>query len=159
MVMQVEVVRSARRRKTVQARQVNGVLRVSIPATMTKADEAHWVQEMVRRMERHATTESIDIKRKADQLARRYSLPRAKKVSWVHNQASRWGSCTPGDGTVRISSRMVGYPDWVLSYVLVHELAHMAEPNHSARFWRLVNRYPMAERARGFLIAKGLEEG
>ena len=51
-VVQVEVVRSPRRRKTVQAREVNGVLRVSIPASMTKADEEHWVAEMLRRMQR-----------------------------------------------------------------------------------------------------------
>ncbi|MST35199.1 metal-dependent hydrolase, partial [Acidimicrobiaceae bacterium USS-CC1] len=67
--MRVEVVRSPRRRKTVQAREVNGVLRVSIPATMTKADEERWVQEMVRRMARRAATEAVDLGRRAEELA------------------------------------------------------------------------------------------
>ena len=68
--------------------------------------------------------------------------------------SSRWGSCTPGDGSIRVSTRLAPFPAWVLDYVLVHELAHLAAPDHSPRFWALVNRYPMAERARGYLIAK-----
>jgi predicted metal-dependent hydrolase len=42
-------------------------------------------------------------------------------------------------------------PDWVLDYVLLHELAHLVVPSHNSLFWNLVARYPRAERARGFL--------
>jgi predicted metal-dependent hydrolase len=48
-------------------------------------------------------------------------------------------------------------PEYVVDYVLVHELAHLIEPSHDARFWALVARYPRAERARGFL--EGVEVG
>lgn len=153
----VEVVRSPRRRKTVQARVVDGVLRVSIPATMTAADEAHWVAEMARRVARKQRSAGVDVARRAATLADRYGLPQPASVRWVDNQSARWGSCTPAVGTVRLSRRLAGYPAWVLDYVLVHELAHLVEPNHSPAFWALVNRYPKAERARGFLIAKGDE--
>jgi broad specificity phosphatase PhoE/predicted metal-dependent hydrolase len=156
-VKKVEVVRSPRRRKTVQAREVNGVLRVSIPATMTKADEAHWVAEMIRRMERRTAANDVDLARRADQLAARYRLRRPTSIRWVNNQEWRWGSCTPGDGAIRISTRLAGEPMWVLDYVIVHELAHLHLARHNAAFWSLVNRYPHAERARGFLIARGLE--
>ncbi len=157
--MKVEVVRSARRRKTVQARQVGGVLRVSIPASMTVADEERWVAEMVRRMERRAASNAIDLDARAWALADRYGLPRPAAIRWVDNQEWRWGSCTPSDGTIRISSRLVGEPGWVLDYVILHELAHLVAPRHDGRFWALVNRYPRAERARGFLMARGLEAG
>jgi hypothetical protein len=47
-------------------------------------------------------------------------------------------------------------PEYVVDYVLVHELVHLLEPGHDARFWSLVARYPRAERARGFL--EGVEQ-
>ena len=72
-------------------------------------------------------------------------------VRWVTNQNGRWGSCTPADGTIRISHRIQEMPDWVIDYVLLHELAHLVVPSHNARFWELVGRYPKAERARGYL--------
>jgi predicted metal-dependent hydrolase len=58
---------------------------------------------------------------------------------------------------VRISTRVAAFPSWVLDYVIVHEIAHLVVPGHDARFWALVDQYPRAERAKGFLIAKGLE--
>ena len=72
-------------------------------------------------------------------------------VRWVTNQNGRWGSCTPADRTIRISHRIQDMPDWVIDYVLLHELAHLVEANHGPRFWALVDTYPRAERAKGFL--------
>jgi predicted metal-dependent hydrolase len=157
MAMEVEVVRSARRRKTVQARLVGGVLQVSIPARVSKAEEERWVREMVGRFERKRATEPIDVAARAEVLAVRHGLPRASSVRWVDNQVWRWGSCTPADRSIRVSSRVADFPTWVLDAVLMHELAHLAEPGHGPAFWAIANRYPRMERARGFLIAKGLE--
>ena len=155
--MNVVVVRSAKRKKTVEARHVDGVLRVSIPAAMSRAEEQRWVAEMVRRMERRTAASVVDLTERAERLAARYDLPMPRSIRWSDNQQWRWGSCTPGDGTIRISSRLTKEPSWVLDYVIVHELAHLAVPAHNAKFWSIVGRYPKAERARGFLIARGLE--
>ena len=155
--MKVEVVRSARRRKTVQARKVGDVLRVSIPATMTVAEEQRHVAQMVRRMERRAGSAAVDLVSRAAALASAYGFPTPASIRWVDNQEWRWGSCTPLDGTIRISSRLAAEPAWVLDYVIVHELAHLLVPGHSQVFWALVGRYPRTERARGFLLARGME--
>jgi predicted metal-dependent hydrolase len=153
----VEVVRSPKRRKTVQARLVDGVVRVSIPARMSKAEEEKWVAEMVGRFSRRRSTEPIDLSARAEVLATRYGLPQPTSIRWVDNQEWRWGSCTPADRSIRLSTRLGGFPSWVVDYVLVHELAHLLVGGHGRDFWELVNRYPKTERARGFLIAKGLD--
>ena len=149
----VEVVRSKRRRKTVQALQRGEVLHISIPASMSRAEEQHWVGVMVKRMQRRAQADAVDLARRARDLCAAYDLPRPVSVRWVDNQQARWGSCTPSDGAIRLSSRLAAFPRWVLDYVLVHELAHLAVFGHGPEFHALVDRYPLAERARGFLMA------
>ncbi len=152
--LQVEVVRSARRRKTVQASIVDGVLRVAIPAHLSVAEEERWVRELRARVLRKRSTAGVDLCARAARLAERHGLPAPAGIEWSGRQQSRWGSCTVGSGRIRISSRLAESPRWVLDYVIVHELAHLAVPGHTAEFWALVNRYPLTERARGYLIAK-----
>jgi hypothetical protein len=156
--MKVEVVRSRKRRKTVQARQVGDVLRVSVPATLTRSEEEMWVSEMLRRVELRQSRGEIDLNERARALSAKFALASPKEIRWVDNQRFRWGSCTPGDGTIRISSRLAKEPSWVLDYVIVHELAHLHVRGHGEAFWDLVDRYPLMERARGFLIARGVED-
>jgi predicted metal-dependent hydrolase len=155
--MPFEVIRSPKRRKTVQARLVGGVVQVLIPARLTTAEEQRWVAEMVGRFQRKAVVEPIDLAARAEVLALRYGLPQPASIRWVDNQEWRWGSCTPADRTIRLSKRLGGFTGWVVDYVIVHELAHLSVAGHGRDFWALVNRYPKTERARGFLIAKGMD--
>jgi predicted metal-dependent hydrolase len=154
----VEIVRSRRRRKTVEAQMVDGVIRVSVPATMSKAEEDEYVAYLVTRLERKYRSEHVDLGQRAAQLARTYHLPRARSVRWSSSQRSRWGSCSIASGDIRISTRLADCPGWVLDYVLVHELAHLVVADHGPRFDRLVARFPKAERARGYLLAKDLDD-
>ena len=152
--MEVTVIRSAKRRKTAQARMVDGVLEVRIPARASKAEERRLVEVFRRRYERAGAAEAIDLAARARTLARRFDLPRPREIRWVSNQEHRWGSCTPSTGTVRISDRMASFPTWVIDHVIVHELAHLVESGHGPAFDALVARNPLAERAEGYLIAK-----
>ncbi len=152
--MNIEVVTSTRRRKTVQARLVDGVLRIAMPAHLSPTEQEHWVDVMRRRFELRLESTAIDLSARARTLARRHGLSIPTTITWSDRQNTRWGSCTPAEGTVRISRRVAPFPGWVLDYVIVHELAHLDESDHGAAFWQLVNRYPLAERAQGYLIAK-----
>lgn len=152
----VEVRRSRRRRRTVSAYREHDKVVVLIPARMTRAEEREWVATMVARLERSERRRRPDdeaLAARAAELSRRYLAGRATPtvVRWVDNQNSRWGSCTPVDRSIRLSSRLRGMPSWVVDYVLLHELAHLIEPGHDARFWALVDRFPRAERAKGYL--------
>jgi predicted metal-dependent hydrolase len=152
--MNVEVTRSHRRKKTVQARLVDGVLRIAIPGHLSPAEEAHWVEMMQKRFAARTDSNRIDLRARAKALAATYSLDEPANILWSDRQTTLWGSCSTATGRIRISRRVAGFPEWVVDYVIVHELAHLQNPTHDRAFWVLVNRFPMAERARGYLIAK-----
>jgi len=156
---QVEVRRSARRRRTVSAYRDGNKIVVLMPARVTRADERRLVAEMVdlvtRREANRSRIRSGDaaLLRRSAELSARYLDGRAEPLSvrWVGNMRSRWGSCTMADRTIRLSDRLRSMPAWVIDYVLLHELAHLLVPGHGPDFWRWVNRYPRTERARGYL--------
>lgn len=129
---------------------------VLIPASMSKRDEVTWVQDMVARLERserRRRPSDDQLLARARALNDEYlgGLAVPESVRWVGNQRTRWGSCTPGERSIRLSERLQGMPGWVVDYVIVHELTHLIEPRHDARFWAWVDRYPHAERAKGYL--------
>lgn len=153
---EVEVRRSRRRRRTVSAYRDGERIVVLIPATMSKRDEATWVADMVARVQRQEKRRhrsDDDLMARARRLDDLYlgGLARPGSVRWVTNQQSRWGSCTPGDRSIRLSARLQKVPGWVVDYVLVHELSHLIEPGHTPEFWAWVDRYPRADKAKGYL--------
>ncbi len=132
---------------------VDGTLILRIPAAFSAQQERHWIQKMAERFERRSALEGPDPMARAMALAEKFGLGKPASVRWSENQNFRWGSCTPATASIRLSARLARLPDWVVDYVIVHELAHLSQPNHQRPFWDLVERYPLTERARGFLIA------
>ena len=152
----VEVRRSKRRRRTVSAYREGDRIVVLIPASLSRRQEAEWVETMVARVEKaeaRRRPSDDELMRRATSLSHSWLDGRAvpASVRWVDNQRSRWGSCTPVDRSIRLSSRLRDMPAWVVDYVLVHELAHLLESGHDAHFWAWVDRYPHAERAKAWL--------
>lgn len=159
----IEIVRSSNRSKTVSAELQNGVLVVRAPAKMSDTELQPVIDKLRRRLEkrvRPTPQTDLDLEKRAQALNRRYFNGRLhwQSIRYVENQTTLYGSCTPANGTIRISNRLATMPTWVRDYVIVHELAHLQEANHGPRFWKLVNRYALTERARGYLMAIGLEE-
>lgn len=159
----VIIVRSRRRKKTIQTKYGEGKLWIYLPAGMPPNEEQKWVNRMMERNERWKRKQSLTkndqwLTQRAQKLNKQYfDGALSFSIKFVENQQSRFGSCTSVDRTIRISDRVKTMPPWVQDYVIMHELAHLIYADHSKKFWEMVNHYPFAERAKGYLIAKGAD--
>ncbi|AWB81431.1 metal-dependent hydrolase [Corynebacterium yudongzhengii] len=154
----IEVIRSAKRRKTVQARLEGDTVVVRIPARMSRAEEKEAVAEIVAKLRRkthNAAPSNAELEARARRLNDKLLDGRARisSIRWVSNQNTRWGSCSTATGDIRISDRLKKVPDYVLDSVVVHELVHTFIPGHTREFHAWADRAPQAERARGYLEA------
>ncbi|MFT3877889.1 MAG: M48 family metallopeptidase [Propioniciclava sp.] len=157
-----EVRSSQRRTRTMTAFRENGKLIVVVPAHMTDRQRRELIPGLVRRFldkesRQKAPRADTELTARAQELYRAYVARHtdqpepAMGVRWVSNMSQRWGSCTVGSGEIRISDRLKSMPEWVVDYVLLHEVTHFVEREHSDRFWQIVNSHTESPRARGFL--------
>lgn len=156
------VVRSPRRRRTITAVRKNGLIEIHIPARTSKREEAKVVPEMIalvlaRESKLRRTDEALVAI--AQELLARY-LPEFDEsptsITW-RKMRDRWGSCTTIDRTIRISDRLNGAPEFVLDWVIFHELIHLRVPDHGKAFYALLSRFPENQRAEAYL--DGYEAG
>lgn len=156
----VEVKRSKRAKRNVTAYRDNDKTIVTVPTRMAKRDIDAYVVELVNRLddrdERTSSQESLE--QRARVLSKKYlgqdlfdthKVP--VKIRWVTNQNSRWGSCTPDEGSIRLSHRMQRMPSYVIDSVIVHELIHLLVTDHSPEFYELMNKFPQHEKAKAYL--------
>lgn len=161
--MDVRIIRSPKRKKTVSAKLCGDELLIHLPSGLSESEESRWVEKMSRRMDKRMQKREPDsdaLVKRASELNLRYFSGKLKinSIKYVTNQNSVFGSCTPIRGTIRISHHVAKMPQWVKDYLIIHEIAHLVHPDHSRSFWDVVNKYQYTERARGYLIAKGMEE-
>jgi predicted metal-dependent hydrolase len=153
----VRIVASRRRRRTVAARLRSGVLELLVPDWMPHAERERWAEEMRRRIERRMVrTRPSDEKlaARARVLNDRHFGGRLRWTSIAYTELTHlWGSCTFTTGAIRIAARAASLPDWVIDYLVVHELSHLEHSDHGPAFHEMENRYPLTERARGYLMA------
>ncbi len=156
------VIRSARRKRGISAIRQNGLIEIHIPDRMTRREEYEVVPEMIGlllRREAKAKRGNDVLEQRAMQLLHEF-LPdfheRPASITW-RGMRERWGSCTTVDRTIRISDRLNGAPDFVLSAVLFHELIHLRVADHGQDFYDLLARYPDLARAEAWL--EGFEAG
>lgn len=118
-------------------------------------------KQLIRQQRRTTRRTDADLDERARVINRRFfnSELTWSSIRWVGNMHSRLGSCTnngPTDGHIRISQRIHDWPQWVVDYVIAHELAHRRYDHHGPDFWGYLRScYPHTERALGFIQGIG----
>jgi predicted metal-dependent hydrolase len=168
-------VRHPRARRYVVSVRDDGGVRVTLPrwgslreARAFLSEQQWWIDRQRRRLETARATMPVvpePVKREAWARGKRELPPRllelaaglglaVSRVS-VRNQKWRWGSCSR-KGHVCLNWRLVDAPDWVRDYVMIHELMHLRQMNHSRKFWKLVaDACPGYQSARRWLRENG----
>ncbi len=159
---EVKVIRNSRRRRSISAYREHGSIIIQVPARLSNSKIQEVIPEMVEKILSREAREKLSDKEllnRANHLLDIY-LPEFKvrpaSVTW-RQMNERWGSCTTVDRTIRISDRLSGAPQYVLDYLLVHELIHLEIADHGEAFTELLSRFTDSDRANSFL--EGYEAG
>jgi predicted metal-dependent hydrolase len=161
---EVEVRASAKRKKTGTAHWSGSRIVVQIPARLKGKERTRFVDDLVERLLTQRPQNAAgdaSLEERARVLAALYvDGVEAASVRWVTNQRRRWASCSPASREIRVSSRLRQCPEWVIDAVLVHELSHLIEADHSPAFYEIANRHPRQHECElfldGFALGLGL---
>ncbi|MCX5698911.1 MAG: M48 family metallopeptidase [Candidatus Omnitrophica bacterium] len=159
--MEVKIIRSQRRRRWISARLVNDLLLINAPLALSQERLDKIISGFKLKFARKKLKTELDKEKNLSDLAsalnQKYFDNKLKidSIEYATNQNSRFGCCNYRAAKIRISHKIGLMPKWVRKYVLMHEMAHLIQPNHSQAFWDIVSRYKLTERARGYLMAAG----
>jgi hypothetical protein len=168
--IQVDLRRDKRLKKTSRwERLPDGKLLLRIPHRLPRYKVSSLLEQIANQLDKttiiHAQRTDSDLQQRAELINQKHfnGSIQWNAIRWVSNMQSRLGSCTRGgstDGQIRISNKIKIWPDWVVDYVIAHELMHRRHPNHSDAFWNeLRAAYPLTEQARGFIHGVGFAAG
>jgi predicted metal-dependent hydrolase len=153
----VRIVASRKRRSTVSARLRSGVLELLVPAWMPTMERERWAEVMRRRLGRQRERARPSDERLHERALALNERLFGGRLSWTSigfaDMQHLWGSCTFTNGAIRIARRAATLPAWVVDYLIVHELAHLEHSDHGPAFHEMETRYPLSERAKGYLMA------
>jgi predicted metal-dependent hydrolase len=138
--MEVKVIRSPDRKKTIQARMVGDTLVVHLPLGLHREEERKIIAEMKEKIEKKKQRKQLNkdgfLITKFNEFNDKYFQGKLKvnSIKFVTNQERVRGSCTPNKCTIRVSHKHLDIPKWVLEYVIMHEMTHLFYLNHSKEF-------------------------
>jgi predicted metal-dependent hydrolase len=155
-----EIRRSKRRKQSVGAYREQGKTIIVAPVRMPVKEVHLYAEELVAELnarDKKISSEEL-LNERASYLVQTYldvdvlkDYPVPVQIRWVTNQNSRWGSCTPGDGNIRISHRIQGMPQYVIDAVLLHELIHLLVADHSPKFYSYLDKFTDYKLAKEYL--------
>ena len=168
--VQVNLRRDKRLTKTSRwERMPDGSLLLRVPYRLPKRRVGPLLEQVASQLDKstvlHSRRNDADLHQRAELINQKHFDGKIQwnAIRWVSNMQTRLGSCTrggPTDGQIRISNKIKNWPDWVVDYVIAHELMHRKHPNHSNAFWsELKAAYPLTERACGFIHGVGFASG
>jgi hypothetical protein len=168
--VQVNLRRDKRLKKTSRCeRMPDGSLLLRVPYRLPTRKVGSLLEQIASQLDKstalHSRRTDADLHQRAEVINQKHFDGKIQwnAIRWVSNMETRLGSCTRGgssDGQIRISIKIKNWPNWVVDYVISHELMHRKHPNHSDTFWsELRAAYPLTERARGFIYGVGFAAG
>jgi predicted metal-dependent hydrolase len=162
----VTIRRDKRLKKTARwVKEPDGSLMVRIPYRMRNTEIPALLEniqgQLAKQKKRAKRRTDAGLQARAKMINQTYFNNQIKweAIRWVPSMKTRLGSCTTGgptDGHIRISEEIKTWPQWVIDYVIAHEMTHRLHPDHSVLFWETLSAaYPHTERARGFIKGVG----
>jgi predicted metal-dependent hydrolase len=168
--IRVQLRRDKRLKKTLRwERLPDGSLLLRVPNRFPRHKVSSLLEQVATQLDQTKLVQThrtdAELQQRAELINRKHFAGKIQwnAIRWVSNMQLRLGSCTRGgvtDGQIRISNKIKNWPDWVVDYVIAHELLHRRHPNHSEAFWNdLKAAYPLTEQARGFIHGVGFAAG
>lgn len=154
----MQVRRTGRRKKTVAAVREGNLTVLYAPLRMPNYEIEEMAEELQQRLDRidprafYSDQELLD---RAEYLSATYlfSSAQPKSVSWSEKLTNAWGICNPLHQTINLAARLKGLPQYVIDYVLLHELVHLICTDHGRDFDTFMKLFEKKERAEGYLDA------